>query len=193
MTDGVRERILDVLGAGPATVAGLAERLDAPGGVVSYHLKRLEQDGLVRVGASRTVRGSKVPAYVGTAAAQVPASPAPAPLPGLAFVGGDYPVPLWTVPPGEPLAPADGRAPGDRTTAVRGDSSSAVPEQQRAADRGPLLAQVRRVPMDDAVFHEFATRLDELAREFAARAVPGAPEAELAVTMRRPSAGIGGS
>jgi hypothetical protein len=45
---------------------------------------------------------------------------------------------------------------------------------------------VRRVPLDDATFYEFAERLDALAREFAARATPGAPAAELTILLTRP-------
>ena len=72
MTDDVRDRILGLLHAGPATVRWLAGVLGLPGGVVSYQLKRLEQDGLVRVGAFRTLRGVPTPAYVSTAAAVPP-------------------------------------------------------------------------------------------------------------------------
>jgi hypothetical protein len=40
--------------------------------------------------------------------------------------------------------------------------------------------------MDDATLYEFAERLDALAREFAARATPGAPATELSILLTRP-------
>jgi hypothetical protein len=43
------------------------------------------------------------------------------------------------------------------------------------------------VPVDDATFYEFASRLDALAREFADRATPGAPVAELTIVLTRPA------
>jgi hypothetical protein len=52
--------------------------------------------------------------------------------------------------------------------------------------RSPRLVDVRRVPVDDATFYEFASRLDALAREFAARATPGAPQTELTIVLSRP-------
>ncbi|AGL16995.1 winged helix-turn-helix domain-containing protein [Actinoplanes sp. N902-109] len=290
MNDDVRERILALLAAGPATVAILAERLKVPGGVVSYHLKRLEQDGLARIGATRHVRGVPTPAYVSTVAAAPRTLPASAPLPGLTWTGtGRFPIPLWTVDrpsaesadPADPADPARPAGAGDFATSV--DPASTVAEavrfgpggpeslgtarrsvsvpaprsaaedrtaanfhptpttgygiagtstadwpaehsgrtrataqpqqeavrsqreavqsqqgvmqpQQAAAQRArygpaPLLREVRRVPMDDATFYEFAERLDALAREFAERSVPGARTAEVAIALHRPPSG----
>ena len=180
MTGDLGDRILALLGAGPAGVADLAGRLEAPGGVVSYQLKILEQAGLARVGAERLVRGVRIPVYVSTAAAAaVPAGPAA--LPGLTRVaGGRFPIPLWTV--DEPRAASD---PGSTAAGV---PTTAGPSPMPAArsDARPRLVDVRRIPVDDATFYEFAIRLHALAEEFAGRATPGAPTAELAVTLHRP-------
>jgi Bacterial regulatory protein, arsR family len=76
-----------------------------------------------------------------------------------------------------------GSAPSPSTRAPqprRGGQSDADSE------RGPRLLEVRRVPVDDATFYEFAARLDALAREFAARATPGAPLTELSISVTRP-------
>jgi hypothetical protein len=63
------------------------------------------------------------------------------------------------------------------------------PDQATAVQaRSPRLFDVRRVPVDDATFYEFARRLDALAREFAARATPGAPLTELTIGLSRPAA-----
>ncbi|MEU8240846.1 winged helix-turn-helix domain-containing protein [Actinoplanes missouriensis] len=282
MTDDVRDRILGLLHAGPATVAGLSARLGLPGGVVSYHVKILEQGGLVRAGIPRVVQGVAVPRYVSTAAVASPPLRIPAPLPGLTWTAtGRFPVPVWTVgadrgpdaaigasgsAPAHPEIGASGSAParsemfaagapggnapgfgsalatpaGDSqdfglspaATARDGDerdsgdgsgdvgtSAVSVPRQDRGGrpsvvggtepafpfaaaagvrtDLGPRLVEVRRVPLDDATFYEFATRLDALTREFAARAAAGAPAAELAIALYRPSdaggSGQGGS
>ncbi|WP_433832144.1 helix-turn-helix domain-containing protein [Actinoplanes sp. CA-015351] len=247
MTDDVRDRILGLLHSGPATVAGLSGRLELPGGVVSYHLKMLEQVGLVRVGGSRVERGVPIARYVSTAAAASPPLRIPVPLPGLTWTGtGRFPIPVWTVDAsGTPIAAvgasgsaeslsasAEGAsgsaevagdlgvpvAPGvvPATTAgvsakapVEGVSAKAPAESvsakapaegvagkapaQRVSvedsprpDSGPRLAEIRRIPMDDATFYEFATRLDALTREFAARATADAPPAELAIALYRP-------
>jgi hypothetical protein len=310
MTADVRDRILGLLSSGPATVARLSAGLGVPGGVVSYELKLLERDGLVRVGATRPEQGVATPVYVSTAAAAAPPLRVPAPLPGLAWIGDEpYPTPLWTVPqplpaptgpdpavggaatgnaapawdvppagdagapgdrpsagddtpagaePGEPeieqaggtggatvvaytgirfptragRAPAGRSAPGETTdddpahdgdTAdddYRGGDTSRARRERRAdanrgqpprpmserqasgwtplpqsrrfdrADpesrRGPRLHDMRRVPMDEATFYEFASRLEALAREFAARATPGQAAAELTVLLTRP-------
>lgn len=231
MTDDVRDRVLGLLHAGPATVQRLAAGLGLPGGVVSYQLKRLEQDGLVRVGYSRTVRGVSIPVYVSTAAAAPPPLPRPAPLPGLTWTGtGRFPLPVWTVPPPPvavavpaapgPVPPPDARRPattGDRPAAEPDEAAeptepagpapagrnavttppapARVPEMREpdrpawpaaAPGRGPRMSDIRRIPADDATFYEFATRLDALVREFAARATPGAPAAELSVGLHRP-------
>jgi hypothetical protein len=268
MTADVRERILGLLSAGPATVARLAAGLGLPGGVVSYELKLLERDGLIRVGTTRVDRGVATPVYVSTVAAAPPPLPVPAPLPGLTWTeDAAYPTPLWTVPtpiesdaapslqpapaateqdrapqpdpaaqavpyPGEPfpeagassLPGAAGSAPsGERDSTYPGPSTGYAerpagsspeapppsyadlparsgartgapgprPQRPRAAPaiespRGPRLREVRRVPMDDATFYEFAARLDALAREFAARATPGAPPTELTIQLSRP-------
>jgi len=237
MTDDVRDRILGLLHAGPATVRRLAAVLGLPGGVVSYQLKRLEQDGLVRVGASRTVRGVPTPVYVSTAAAVPPPLPRLVPLPGLTWTGtGSFPLPVWTVPhptglvadsfsasagpgsvprrdarpagalagrpaPAEPAPaelepvepepvelepePASGGVTAVRVPEMRG------PQPERLAwpaapGRGPRMIDVRRIPADDATFYEFAARLEALVSEFAARATPGAPAAELGVSLHRP-------
>lgn len=296
MTDDVRDRILGLLHAGPATVAGLSARLGLPGGVVNYHLKILEQGGLVRAGLPRMVQGVAVLRYVSTAAVASPPLRIPAPLPGLTWTGtGQFPIPVWTVgadrgpdaaigasgsapaqpeigasgsAPAQPEIGASGSAPahseigasgsvparpemsaagapagnppgfeaalaspaGDSqdfglspaaTTQGRderdsgdgagdvGMSAAAVPRQGGGGrpsmvggaepvfpfevgagvgtDLGPRLAEVRRVPLDDATFYEFATRLDALTREFAARATDGSPAAELAIALYRPS------
>ncbi|WP_412752811.1 helix-turn-helix domain-containing protein [Krasilnikovia sp. M28-CT-15] len=196
MTGDVRDRILGLLSSGPATVAGLAARLALPGGVVSYQLKLLEQAGLVWVGASRTVYGVPTPVYVSTAAAVPPPLPAPAPLPGLTWTGtGRFPAPVWTTghpedsltEPGPPPDDAEGELP-DPAGAHRSHpthSRGAIPGP-RMTDPSPRLVDVRRVPVDDATFSEFAARLDALAREFAARATPGAPAAEVAISFYRP-------
>lgn len=253
MTDDVRDRILGLLHAGPATVQRLAAVLGLPGGVVSYQLKRLEQDGLVRVGFFRTLRGVPTPVYVSTAAAVPPPLPRPVPLPGLTWTGtGDFPLPVWTVPPppaGSPVTPASSAAAepgwvppqgagppalaepvliasaptepvGAKTepvppAAARGvgttqpapargvgttrPAPARVPEMRGPGPqpdrpawpaappgRGPRMIDVRRIPADDATFYEFAARLDALVREFAARATPGAPAAELSVGLHRP-------
>ena len=184
MTGDLGDRILALLSAGPAGVADLAGRLEAPGGVVSYQLKILEQAGLARVGAERLVRGVRIPVYVSTAAAAaLPAGPAA--LPGLTRVaGGRFPVPLWTVDEPRP-APDPGGAPAERPAAA---PAAAGPPSLPAArsDARPRLVDVRRIPVDDATFYEFATRLTALAEEFAGRATPGAPAAELAITLHRP-------
>jgi hypothetical protein len=232
MTGDVRDRILSLLRAGPATVARLSAGLGVAGGVVSYELKLLERDGLVRVGTSRREHGVPTPVYVSTAAAAPPALPAPAPIPGLTWLAGEpYPTPLWTVPrppdppshaagstedpgagpvarpadelppeavPAEPTEGADA-APRERTEdRTAGESPAALtppsrlpaPRPRRSpgleSPRGPRLQDIRRVPMDDATFYEFAERLDALSREFAARATPGAPAAELTVRLVRP-------
>ncbi|BFU42508.1 helix-turn-helix domain-containing protein [Krasilnikovia sp. MM14-A1004] len=221
MMGDVRDRILGLLSSGPATVAGVAARLDLPGGVVSYQLKLLEQAGLVWVGASRTVHGVPTPVYVSTAAAVPPPLSAPAPLPGLTWTGtGRFPAPVWTTAahPGgsaaEPgPAPADDvpastvrpeRADSDVPSATpgvarvtpeasgmiaptpgAGRGGGAIPTP-RMTDRDPRLVDVRRVPLDDATFAEFAARLEALTREFAARATPGSPAAEVAITFYRP-------
>jgi hypothetical protein len=303
MTGDVRDRILGLLSAGPASVARLAAGLGVPGGVVSYELKLLERDGLVRVGTTRREHGVPTPVWVSTAAAAPPALRVPPPIPGLTWIGDEpYPTPLWTVP--QPAGPAEGRAatgaasaaspatgpasrgplsarefdepgapeptggrleaePGApeptggpsraglepteeidlRDTAYTGirfptrprhaDTSPAPaegasgephrspgsaatigqpasagsgqgetpfpdrsgpsvprPPRPRRFDpetpRGPRLHDMRRVPMDDATFYEFAERLDALAREFAARATPGAPAAEVTILLTRP-------
>ena len=242
MTGDVRDRILGLLSTGPATVGRLAARLGVPGGVVSYALKLLERDGLVRVGGTRRDRGVPTPVYVSTAAATPPPLPGPPPIPGVTRLAGErYPTPLWTVPqppPGEapptgsgaepspgpagersgvrstgrepagdtagrPLGPpspgAPGRAGGGEGTAGPAAPSPRadppVPPPRRFGPgpaRGPRLHEVRRVPMDDATFYEFAERLDALAREFAARATPGAPATELTIQLTRPESAAAG-
>ncbi|BBH69095.1 hypothetical protein ACTI_57800 [Actinoplanes sp. OR16] len=236
MTDDVRDRILGLLHTGPATVAALSARLGLPGGVVNYHLKMLEQSGLVRVGASRRERGVTVPRYVSTAAAAQPPLRVPAPIPGLTWTGtGRFPIPLWTVaaahttPDGapetaalpvaaypaaavgasgsrdtsgspEPLEPPSPHsspaqnpsqlapsqlAPSPRAPMEAGDAQLAAAQAERSP-AGPRLVDVRRIPLDDATFYEFASRLDALTREFAARATADAPAAELAIALYRP-------
>ncbi|RZU50084.1 regulatory ArsR family protein [Krasilnikovia cinnamomea] len=196
MTGDVRDRILELLSSGPATVAGLATRLDLPGGVVSYQLKLLEQAGLVWVGASRTVRGVPTPVYVSTAAAVPPPLAAPAPLPGLTWTGtGRFPAPVWTtdLPADAPtgsMSPASERGGNLVPEPEVAGAGSAIPDPRRSNPRRPdpfpPRVDVRRVPLDDATFAEFAARLDALTREFAARAAPGSPAAEVAVTFCRP-------
>lgn len=279
MTGDERDRILGLLSAGPATVARLVDGLGLPGGVVSYQLKLLERDGLVRVGTMRTEQGAATEVWVSTAAAAPPPLLIPDPLPGLTWTGdGPYPAPLWTAPQPPELGPAlDEIAAGNRTRTApvpaaqardagrpisepvpadeprsageqrAGESRSAAgpgpaddpaeheprpveirtdpgarpgaegwagvdwageprysgarppsspgpapqPRRPVPADaepgRGPRLAEVRRVPIDDATFYEFAGRLDALAREFAARATPGAPVTELTIVLTRPT------
>ncbi|WP_229070008.1 winged helix-turn-helix domain-containing protein [Actinoplanes sp. DH11] len=226
MTDDVRDRILGLLHAGSATVAGLAERLGLPGGVVSFHVKMLEQSGLVRAGNPRVERGVPVVRYVSTAAAAAPPLRAPAPLPGLTWTGtGRFPIPVWTVGGG----PAAGRTGGATAAGRTGSataagqtgsgSAEATPEAQAGTGTaretaaeppaepatgipaqipgqfipGPRLLDVRRIPMDDATFYEYATRLDALSREFAGRATPGAPAAEITIALHRPRTEAGGS
>ena len=197
MTGDVRDRILELLSGGPAAVAALATRLGLPGGVVSYQLKRLEQAGLVRVGAIRTVRGVRTPVYVSTAAAAEPELPVPAPLPGLTRTEDNpYPIPLWTVrrvpdqrvPPRTPAVVVDLSADAADAADAAGAAGSPQPERHRS-DARPRLLDVRRIPVDDATFYEFAARLEALADEFADRAVPGAAAAELTVALHRPVAG----
>jgi len=319
MTGDVRDRILGLLTAGPATVARLSAGLGVPGGVVSYELKLLERDGLVRVGTTRREHGVATPVYVSTAAAAPPALPVPAPIPGVTWLADEpYPTPLWTVP--HPPAPAEDAAAGARPTggtALRAETSppraetslaptdeeSAAPTDEESArggpsdpaeteagaeagagagvgvgagvgagtgsgagagagvgagtaatadafaeaelteevgpsspgapaaytgirfptrprrpgappaeptaetvappaprprraepdsPHGPRLHEVRRVPLDDATFYEFAARLDALAREFAAHATPGAPPTELTIRLTRPGTGTAG-
>jgi hypothetical protein len=291
MTGDVRDRILALLSAGPATVARLAAGLGVPGGVVSYELKLLERDGLVRVGTTRLDQGVATPVYVSTAAAAPPPLPVPLPLPGLTWIGDEpYPTPLWTVPhpPGTPADSAAGirrgtaahpepgvvsrsadppqassarkpqlepgsvagaytgisfptrpgrtedatptlhEHPGDAGTEPPGPGRTPLPQPRRSerpdrrhpgfersesrdsgfkgsefgrrepgdpgserpgsgSPRGPRLHEVRRVPMDDATFYEFAERLDALAREFATRSTPGAPATELTILLTRPT------
>jgi hypothetical protein len=232
MTGDVRDRILSLLRAGPATVARLSAGLGVAGGVVSYELKLLERDGLVRVGTSRREHGVPTPVYVSTAAAAPPALPAPVPIPGLTWLAGEpYPTPLWTVPrppdppsraagstedpgagpvarpadeslpeavPAEPTEGADAaprertadRSPGESPEVSTPPSRVPAPRPRRSpgleSPRGPRLQDIRRVPMDDATFYEFAERLDALSREFAARATPGAAAAELTIRLDRP-------
>jgi DNA-binding transcriptional ArsR family regulator len=52
-----RQRLLFALGREPATVSGLAVRLDTRKGTVGHHLKVLADAGMVRVASTRTVRG----------------------------------------------------------------------------------------------------------------------------------------
>jgi DNA-binding transcriptional ArsR family regulator len=52
-----RQRLLFALGREPATVSGLAVRLDAQKGNVGHHLKVLRDAGMVRVARTRQVRG----------------------------------------------------------------------------------------------------------------------------------------
>ncbi|MEV6847358.1 helix-turn-helix domain-containing protein [Actinoplanes sp. NPDC051411] len=271
MTGDVRDRVLGLLSAGPASVARLAAGLGVPGGVVSYELKLLERDGLVRVGTTRREHGVPTPVWVSTAAAAPPALRMPVPIPGLTWIGDEpYPTPLWTVPqphgpaqggpfeaepsklgptgPTGPTEPAElhpagldpagldltveidpGSATGLPATAYTGirfptrprrpatgpaasegagtreprrppESASPAtvepagesprPPRPRRFDpetpRGPRLHDMRRVPMDDATFYEFAERLSALAQEFAARATPGSPAAEVTILLTRP-------
>jgi DNA-binding transcriptional ArsR family regulator len=72
MTDDVRDRILGQLRTWPATIARVSAGLGLAEGVVSYHLKLLERDGLVRVAGSRTLRGVRERTY-----ALAPGSPPP--------------------------------------------------------------------------------------------------------------------
>jgi helix-turn-helix protein len=295
MTDDVRDQILRRLSTGAATVSRLATGLGLPGGVVSYQLKLLERDGLVRVSGSSTIGGASAPAYVSTAAAAAPPLPVPPPLPGLTWTGTNpYPAPVWTTPQPPPSptassslgtspahpAPAhraaapesaapESAAPGSAGpefagpefagpgSAAPGSAMAAsatlgyaapgsAPTTARFADqadptepaaaaaanhdshqsyvdsrtaprrllgagamrsqlasspgvqgarpaitsrgRGPQLFDMRRIPLDDATFYEFASRLDALTREFAARATPGAPAAELFLSLHRPDA-----
>lgn len=190
MTGDVRDRILELLGAGPAEVAALSERLGLPGGVVSYELKRLEQAGLVRVGATRTVRGVPTPVYVSTAAAAAPALPVPEPLPGLTRTEGNrFPVPLWTVRPATAEA-APTRTPGAEPAAPGAAEPVVVAPRsgRHRSDTRPRLFDIRRIPVDDATFYEFAERLEALAEEFAGRADPDAAAAELTIVLHRPAA-----
>ena len=52
----LRGRIVDLLRERAASATELAEALEAPKGTVGYHLKVLEQAGLVRVVATRQIR-----------------------------------------------------------------------------------------------------------------------------------------
>ncbi|MEU2613013.1 helix-turn-helix domain-containing protein [Micromonospora sp. NPDC007271] len=52
-----RQRLLFVLGAGPATISQLATGLDAAKGTVAHHLKVLTEAGMVRTAHTRQVRG----------------------------------------------------------------------------------------------------------------------------------------
>jgi DNA-binding transcriptional ArsR family regulator len=68
MTDDARDRILGQLRTGPTTIARVSAGLSLAEGVVSYHLKLLEQAGLVRVvTGTRTPRGVRERTYVRTA------------------------------------------------------------------------------------------------------------------------------
>jgi hypothetical protein len=230
MTGEERDRILGLLGAGPATVARLAAALGLPGGVVSYQLKLLEREGLARVGTIRSELGVTIGVWVSTAAAAPPPLRIPAVLPGLTWTGDEpYPAPVWTAPRPVELSPA-GRGPisleaagsepsegegaradepmpervvpGDRRpgnwsprtsfvpTARTAPAPAPQPRRARPAEadqtRSPRLLDVRRVPVDEATFYEFASRLDALAREFADRATPGAPITELTIVLNRP-------
>src|SRR4051812_13909146 len=121
MTGDARDRILALLSAGPATVGRLSAGLGVPGGVVSYELKLLERDGLVRVGTTRVDHGVATPVYVSTAAAAPPPLPVPLPLPGLTWIGDEpYPTPLWTV-PHPPVAAVDSTAETRRETAAHAE------------------------------------------------------------------------
>jgi hypothetical protein len=48
------------------------------------------------------------------------------------------------------------------------------------------MRDFRQVSVDGPTFYEFASRLSALADEFAARATPGAPVADLAIALYRP-------
>lgn len=57
MSQPLRAAIVSELIPGPATAAELAERLDVPPTRLYYHLDLLEEHGLIRVVATRKVRG----------------------------------------------------------------------------------------------------------------------------------------
>lgn len=63
----VRHRILGVLREAPATISQVATRLNLLKGSSSYHLRLLERAGLVRVVATRRVRGVTERYYAPTA------------------------------------------------------------------------------------------------------------------------------
>lgn len=57
MSESVRARILGIVQHQPATAKQIADRLDASPGAIGYHLRVLEEAGLVRLIARRSVRG----------------------------------------------------------------------------------------------------------------------------------------
>ena len=190
MTDDVRDRILALLHAGPATVAGLAARLGLPGGVVSYHLKMLEQGGQARVGAIRSEGGVPVPRWVSTASAARPPFLVPAPLPGLTWTGtGRFPVPVWTtateetvtsgsapaaVEPAAMASPAvsEAPAPGAPAADAPGSVAPAPGAPAGPGDRPelPVPRQARRNPAGARLAEARRVPMDEATfYEFAAR------------------------
>ncbi|MEV4133020.1 helix-turn-helix domain-containing protein [Dactylosporangium sp. NPDC049742] len=78
----LRHRLLLALRQRPATFAQLATALDATKGTVGYHIKILEQAGLVRATATRRVRGGTEQYYEPTSQRLRIAPDAP--------VGGDF-------------------------------------------------------------------------------------------------------
>jgi DNA-binding transcriptional ArsR family regulator len=83
----------------------------------------------------------------------------------------------------------------ERTYASVG-SSAPAPSAPAAAVQGspsaPRMRDVRQVAVDAPTFYEFAERLSALADEFSARGTPGAPVAELSITLYRPASADAG-
>jgi DNA-binding transcriptional ArsR family regulator len=173
MTDDARDRILGQLRTGPATIARVSAGLGLPEGVVSYHLKLLEQAGLVRVAGTRRLRGVPERTYVRTAAD----APSPARVP----TADPQPDRAALPRPDHAAVPsaADGAAQG---------VGRALTGLEAAPVQSPRLLDIRQVSVDTSTFYEFAERFTALAREFSARGTPGAPVAELAIALYRPPA-----
>ncbi|MFJ3925365.1 ArsR/SmtB family transcription factor [Streptomyces sp. NPDC090022] len=71
----LRQRLLFALGQRPATVSQLAVQLDAKKGNLAHHLKVLREAGLIRIAATRQVRGGTEQYYQRTARSMLVAEP----------------------------------------------------------------------------------------------------------------------
>jgi DNA-binding transcriptional ArsR family regulator len=134
-----RSRILDLVLDRAATTSELAIALGLPKGTVGYHLKVLEEAGLVRVVATQQVRGV-VAKYYGRVGRTI-------------MIKGDY-------------LGADSPAP--MLTEALHEASEAL-ESGVWEDGAPTPTfTLRHVRLDESVAEEFAARVMELAVEFTA-------------------------